>query len=318
MKAIVYHQYGSPDVLQLADVAVPVPADDEVLIRVHASSINAADWRFLRADPFLIRFDAGLLKPKNPILGVDVAGVVDAVGSAVTHFKVGDRVFGDISGCGLGGFAQFATAKASVLAIIPDGVTFVQAGAAPVAGLTALQGLRDKAQVRPGQQVMVRGASGGVGSFAVQVAKALGAEVTGVASSTKLDMLAALGADHRVDYHTQNGDAQRGRYDIIFDAAGFDAAKTYLPMLKPDGRYIWAGGAIRRLFQAMALGVTNKRVTTLTVKVSADDLATLGDMIAAGTVVPHIDRCYPLADVPAAIRYLEDRHVRGKVGITID
>jgi len=255
MKAIVYTKYGSPDVLQLKEVENPSPKDDEVLIKIHAASVNAADLHLLRADPFLVRLmGGGLLKPKNKILGADIAGQVEAVGRNVKQFKPGDEVFGDISGCGWGGFAEYVCAGENGLALKPANISFEESAAVPLAAVTALQGLRDKGQIQPGQKVLINGASGGVGTFAVQIAESFGAEITAVCSTRKLDMMRSIGADHVIDY-TQEDFTQNGqRYDLIIAANGYHPISAYKRALGPKGIYVMTGGSTAQIFQALLLG----------------------------------------------------------------
>jgi NADPH:quinone reductase-like Zn-dependent oxidoreductase len=321
MQAIVYTRYGSPDVLHLSEVERSVPADDEVLVKVYAASVNAADLHLLRADPFPVRFMSGLIKPKHTILGGDIAGRVEAVGSGVTAFKPDDEVFGDISATGFGGFAEYVCTRADALALKPANITFEQAAAAGMAAVTALQGLRTKGQLRAGQKVLVNGASGGVGTFAVQLAKALGAEVTAVVSSRNVDQARALGADHVIDY-TQADFAQNGqRYDLILAANGNRPIADYQRALSPAGTYVMSGGSASQMYQAMLLGPINSRgsqkLGNLLAKPNPQDLAFVQGLLEAGKIVPVIDRTYPLSQVPDAIRYMEEGHARGKVVITI-
>jgi len=321
MKAIVYEEYGSPDVLVLKDVEKPTPKDDEVLIKVHAASVNAADLHLLRADPFLVRLSSGLLKPKNKILGADIAGRVEAVGSNVKQFKPGDEVFGDISGCGWGGFAEYVCARENALVLKPANITFEQAAAVPMAAVTALQGLRNKGQIQSGQKVLINGASGGVGTFAVQIAKSFGAEVTGVCSTGKMDMVRSIGADQVIDY-TQEDFTQNGhRYDLILAANGYHSISDYRRVLTPKGIYVMSGGAEAQMFQAMLQGpwismTGSQKMGNLLAKPNNADLAFVKDLLEAGKVVPVIDKRYPLSEVPEALRYLEEGHALGKVVIT--
>jgi NADPH:quinone reductase-like Zn-dependent oxidoreductase len=323
MKAIVYAKYGSPDVLQLKEVAKPTPKDDEVLVKVHAVAVNAADWHLLRADPFLVRLSSGLLEPKNKILGADVAGRVEAVGGNVKQFKPGDEIFGDLSGCGFGGFAEYVCAREDVLTLKPVNSSFEEAAAVPMAAVTALQGLRDKGQIQPGQKVLINGASGGVGTFAVQIAKSFGAEVTAVCSTRNLDMVRAIGADHVVDYRREDFTRNGRQYDLILAANGYRSISDYRRALTPGGTYVMTGGAGAQMFEAMLLGpwmsmTGSKKMTSLLARPDKKDLAFMKELLEAGKVVPVIDRCYPLREVADAIRYLEEGHARGKVVITID
>lgn len=320
MQAIVYTQYGSPDVLQLKEVAAPRPADGEVLVKVQATGVNAADRYKLSGSPFIVRLIGdGLRRPKHAILGADVAGVVAAVGRGVTRFRPGDAVFGDLSGSGWGGLAEYVAAPEQVWALKPAGISFEQAAAAPMAAVTALQGLRDKGQLRPGQRVLVHGASGGVGTFAVQIAKALGGEVTAVCSPRNVDMARGLGADHVIDYAREDFAQNEQRYDLIFVANGNRPLSDYQRALAPGGIVVVAGGALGQLFQAMLLGpfvAGRGKVTSLSARPNSGDLATVGEWLEKGTIRPVIDRCYPLAETAEAFRYLEREHARGKVVIT--
>ncbi|MEM8808364.1 MAG: NAD(P)-dependent alcohol dehydrogenase [Cyanobacteria bacterium P01_G01_bin.38] len=323
MKAIVQTEYGPPEVLSLQEIDPPVLQDHEVLVKVRAASVHAGDWHLMRGTPFLIRLIfGGLLKPKHPILGTDIAGQVEAVGKDITQFKPGDQVFGDLSECGFGAFAEYACAPEAALALKPTNLTFEAAATVPVSALAALQGLRDVGKLQPGQKVLIHGASGGVGSFAVQIAKVFGAEVTAVCHTNKVDRVRSLGADQIIDY-TQTDCTQTGqRYDLIMDAAAYRPVRDFLPALTPQGTYVMVGGATVRFFQAMLLGSWLTRQTEQTVKCLAskpnqDDLLTLKDLIEAGKIVPALDRCYPLSEVPAAIRHLEQRQVSGKVAISI-
>jgi NADPH:quinone reductase-like Zn-dependent oxidoreductase len=317
MKAIVYTEYGSPDVLRFEDVEKPAPGDNEVLVKVRAASANPADWHLMRADPFLARLANGLLKPRNTKLGADVAGQVEAVGGNVIRLQVGDDVFGEMPLNGLGAFAEYACAPEELLALKPARMTFEQAAAVPLAAFTALQGLRDKGRIQPGQRVLINGASGGVGTFAVQIAKSFGTEVTGVCSTRNLDMVRSIGADHVIDY-TQEDFTQTGqRYDLIFDAVGNRSVSDYKRAMSPNGICSVAGfTSLSRLFQIMVLG--GKKVGMMkTAKANKEDLAFIKGLLEAGKVVPVIDRCYPLAETAEAIRYLETGHARGKVVITV-
>jgi NADPH:quinone reductase-like Zn-dependent oxidoreductase len=322
MKAIVCTEYGSPDVLNLEEVRDPTPEEDEVLVKVHAASVNAADWHILRADPFLVRLAMGLLKPKHEILGADIAGRVEAVGANATRFQPGDEVFGDLSGCGFGGFAEYVCASEDALALKPANMSFEEAAAAPQAAAASLQGLRGKGQVQPGQKVLVNGASGGVGTFAVQIAKSFGAEVTGVCSTDKLDMARSIGADHVIDYTQQDFTKNGQRYDLILAANGYHSISGYKRALSPNGIYVMLGGSTAQMYQAMLLGplvsmAGSKKMGNLLAKPNQTDLVFLKDLLEAGKVKPVIDRSYPLSEVPEAIRYLEEGHARGKVVITV-
>jgi NADPH:quinone reductase-like Zn-dependent oxidoreductase len=317
MKAIVYTEYGSPDVLQFKDVEEPAPRDNEVLVKVHAASANPADWHLMRAEPFLARLANGFLKPKNTKLGADVAGQVEAVGSNVTQLQVGDDVFGEMSLNELGGFAEYVCAPERLLALKPARMTFEQAAAVPLAAFTALQGLRDKGQIQPGQRVLINGASGGVGTFAVQIAKSYGTEVTGVCSTRNLDMVRSIGADYVIDYTQEDFTQTAQRYDLIFDAVGNRSVSDYKRALSSNGICSVAGfTSLWRLFRIVLLG--GKKVGMMkTAKANKEDLVFIKELLETGKVVPVIDRCYPLAETAEAIRYLETGHARGKVVITV-
>lgn len=255
MKAIVYTEYGPPEVLQLKEIEQPTPKDNEVSVKVHAASVNSYDWRLLNADPFLIRLmGGGLLKPKNKILGADMAGRVEAVGRNVKHFQPGDDVFGDLARCGCGGFAEYVCARENALVSKPASVTFEEAAALPMAAVTALQGLRDKGQIQPGQRVLINGASGGVGTFAVQIAKSFGAEVTAVCSTRNLDMARSIGADRVIDYTQEDFTMNGQHYDLILAANGYHPILDYKRALSPKGIYVMSGGSMTQMFQAILLG----------------------------------------------------------------
>jgi len=323
MKAIVCREYGSPDVLRLEQVEKPTAAGDRVLIRVRASSVNAGDWHLLRADPFLVRLAFGLLRPKYSVLGTDVAGVVEAIGPDVTQFKPGDEVFGDLSSCGFGGFAQYATAPERFLAIKPVNLTFEQAAAVPSAAVTAMQALRDAGKIASGMRVLINGASGGVGTFAVQIAKSFDTHVTGVCSSRKLTGVRALGADEVIDYAADDFTKSDERYDLILAANGNHPISAYKRCLAPGGTYVMSGGSTKQMFQALLLGplislTGDKRMTSMLTKPNQVDLQLVGKLISSCKIAPVIDRQYPLSQTPDAIRYLEQGHAAGKVIITME
>jgi NADPH:quinone reductase-like Zn-dependent oxidoreductase len=320
VKAIAYDKYGPPDVLELREVKEPVPQDDEVLIRVHAASVNAYDWHFLTADIFLIRLmGGGLLKPKDTRLGADVAGRVEAIGRSVKQFQPGSEVFGMVRG----GFAEYACAPANALALKPVNLSFEEAAAVPMAAITALQGLRDTGRIQAGQKVLINGASGGVGTFAVQIAKSFGAEVTAVCSTRNVDQARSLGADHVIDY-TKEDFTQSGQlYDLILAANGYHSLSAYKRALTPKGLYVMAGGSMSQIFQAMLFGSLmsesgGKTMGGVSAKRSQEDLVILKELLEAGTIVPVIDRRYPLSEAAEALRYLGEGHARGKVVITVD
>lgn len=322
MKAIVYEKYGPPDVLELQEVEKPAFEGDEVLIKVHAASINSFDMRHLKADPFLIRFYAGLLRPKKSILGVDVAGKVEAVGKNVTQFRPGDEVFGDICQCGYGGFAEYVSVRENALVLKPNSMTFKQAAAIPMAAVTALKGLRDKGEIKSGQNVLINGASGGVGTFAVQIAKSFGAEVTAVCSARNLDLVRSLGADHVIDYTREDFTKSGKLYDLILACNGYHPLSAYKRALKPRGIYVMAGGTMKQIFEPMYLGpwlslFGNKKLTSISSKPSREDLNFLIELFEAGKIRPVIDKCYPLHLTAEAFWYIEKEHAQGKVVITL-
>jgi NADPH:quinone reductase-like Zn-dependent oxidoreductase len=325
MKAIVYTEYGSPDVLQLKEVEKPAPKDNEVLVKVHAASANPLDWHFMRGEPFIARMSGGLRKPKHNRLGADVAGRVEAIGANVTQFKPGDEVFGDISPTGLGSFAEYACASQDALALKPANLSFEEAAATPVVGYTAIQGLRDTGQIQSGQKVLVNGASGGVGTFAVQYAKASGAEVTGVSSTRNLDMVRSIGADHVIDYTQEDFTKNGQHYDLIYDAVGNRSVSDFKRALSPNGRAVVAGfTSMSRLFQIILLGAWASKTGSQkiglmgTAQANKKDLLVIKELLESGKVVPVIDKRYPLSETAEAIRYLETGRARGKVIITVE
>jgi len=320
MKAILYTKYGSPDVLQLKDVEKPAPNEDEVLIRIYAASANAYDWHFLTADIFLIRLmGGGLLKPKDPRLGADMAGRIEAIGRDVEQFQPGDAVFGMVKGA----FAEYACAPESSLALKPLNASFDQAATLSMAALTALQGLRDEGRIQAGQQVLINGASGGVGTFAVQIAKAFGAEVTAVCSTRNLEQARAIGADHVIDYAKEDFTKNGQRYDLIFAANGYHPLSAYKRALTPQGIYVMAGGTMAQIFQSMLLGslmseAAGRQMRGVRAKRSQDDLVFIRDLFEAGKVASVIDRRYSLSEAAEALRYLGEGHARGKIVITLE
>jgi NADPH:quinone reductase-like Zn-dependent oxidoreductase len=322
MKAVVHDVYGSPDVLELRDVAVPDVTNGGVLVRVRAAAANPLDWHFLRGMPYIMRPQSGLRAPKRTTLGADVAGVVEAVGKDVTRFRPGDGVFGDVSGS----FAEFVLASEDRLERTPANLTFAQAAAVPVAGLTALQGLRDKGQVRTGQRVLIVGASGGVGTFGVQIAKTFGAIVTGVCSTRNLELVRSLGANDVIDYTKQDFTKGGRRYDVVFQLAGTHSAWACRRALTPKGTLVLSSGdspgrwigPVSRIVKAIALSpFVGQKLRTFLATPNAEDLRALRELIEEGGVMPVIDRTYPLSEVPDAIRYVEQGHARGKVVITV-
>jgi NADPH:quinone reductase-like Zn-dependent oxidoreductase len=324
MKAIVYRCYGSPDVLRFEDIEKPTLADDQLLVRVHAASVNPLDWHYMRGTPYLVRTDSGFGKPTNPRLGVDFAGTVEAVGKNVKRFKPGDEVFGGRDGA----FAEYVTVREERAVVLkPASVTFEQAASVPIAGITALQALRDKGQIHPGQKILINGASGGVGTFAVQIAKSLGAEVTGVCSTRNVTLVQSLGADHVIDYTREDFTKGRERYDLIVDTVGNHPLLEYRRVLTPKGMFIligapnegrWLGGVSVMLKAMMLSPFVSQQFVPFLAELNQKDLTVLGDLMQAGKLTPVIDRRYKLSEVPAAIRYLEQGHARGKVVISVE
>ena len=315
--------YGSPDVLKLEEVEKPTPKDDEVLVKVYATSVNALDWHLLSSDIFLVRLNSGLTKPKHQILGADVAGRVEAVGGNVKQLRPGDEVFGDIFESGLGGFAEYANAHEDAWVLKPANLSFDEAAAVPVAALTALQGLRNKGQIKPGQKVLINGASGGVGTFAVQIAKALGAEVTAVCSTGNVDMVRSIGADQVIDYTKEDFTKSGQRYDLILAANGYHPIFDYKHALSPKGRYVMCGGSMAQMFQAMTLGPVismtgSQKMGNFLAKANHNDLLVIKELLEAGKIIPVIDKRYPLGEVADALRYFGEGHAKGKVVITVD
>jgi len=324
MKAAVYTRYGPPEVVQIVDIEKPLPKDGEVLIKVCAASLNPLDWHFLRGTPYLVRVMTGLRKPKDRGLGVDVAGQVEAVGGKVTQFKPGDEVFGACRGA----FAEYACASQSALARKPANVTFEQAASVPVAAFTALQGLRDKGHIQPGQKVLINGAAGGVGTFAVQIAKSLGVEVTGVCSTRNLNMVRSIGADRVIDYTQEDFTKMGQRYDLFLDCVGNHSLSACRRVLNPKGTYVpvggtadrWMIGPLARAIATLVLSwfVSQKLVIFFLARPNKEDLTVMCELMAAGKVTPVIDKRYSLSEVPEAIRYLEKGHARGKLVITLE
>ena len=323
MKAYVFRNYGNPDVLKLEEFEKPTPKENEVLVKVQAASVNALDWHLLTADIFLVRLmGGGLLKPKNIRLGADVAGLVEAVGTNVTQFKPGDAVFGDVAPWDGGGFAEYVCVPEKAFALKPANLSFEQAAAVPVAGITALQGLRDKGLVQPGQQVLINGAAGGVGTFAVQIAKHLGAEVTAVCSTRNLEQARSLGATNVIDYTREDFTKADRQYDLILAVNGFHPLSAYKRALKPEGRYIMAGGSMAQIFQGMLMGTgrsktTGKIMGSVSARASQKDLVTLAGLLQEGRITAVIEKSYPFSQAPEAIRHLGSGHARAKVVIVM-
>ncbi len=324
MKAALRHRYGSPDVIELSDVDIPLPGDDEILVKVKAASVNRADLDTLYAKPWVVRVAYGLLRPRSPRLGADAAGVVEAVGSSVTRFRPGDRVFADLYVHGMGAFAEYAAARETVFESIPDAMSFEDAATLPHSAILALQGLRSgDRSVGPGERVLVDGASGNVGPFAVQIAKARGAEVTGVASPGKLDFVRSLGADHVIDYTTVDYTTTGERYDWILDTDTHHSILDVRRALRPNGVYVTLGGSGLDLLQALTVGSVATLAGSRTMGLmlgwkpfKPEDVATLCDLYAAGSLVPRIDRRYPFEEVVDALRYVDERRSMGKVMVT--
>ncbi len=323
MKAMVLTKYGSADYFQLKEVKKPIPKDNQVLIKVIAASINSWDWEMLIAKPFVNRMMAGLLKPTRiKILGCDLAGRVEAVGRNVKQFQPGDEVFGDLSSCGWGGFAEYVCASENALALKPENLTFEQAAAVPQAGLLALQGLRDKGQIEAGQKVLINGAGGGVGTFAVQIAKSFGAEVTGVDSTEKLEVMRTLGADHVIDYTEEDFTKKGQQYDLILDVTARHSIVDYKRSLSTTGIYVMVGGSTAIINQLLLLGpfisLTSSKKMGLLMHKANKGMDSMKELLEDGKVKPVIDRCYPLSEVAEAIRYFSEGHAKGKIVITVE
>ena len=323
MKAVICTRYGPPEFLEIRDIPTPVPKDNEVLIRIHAASLNPLDWRLMRGDPFLVRLFFGLFKPKHEIIGSDFAGRVEAVGKDANQFHLGDQVFGAKGFVG-GAFAEYVCALETEITAKPDNIPFEEAAGVPVAAITALQGLRDKGRIKPGQKVLVDGASGGVGTFGIQIAKSYGTEVTAVCSTRNLEIARSIGADHVIDYTRENFTRSGQLYDLIFAANARHSTFDYYRALNRGGICVKAGakpslsGALEDLILGPLLSaIGNKKSCSFLAKVSTKDLIVLKDLLAAGKITSVIDRTYPLSDVADAIRYLEEGHAQGKVILTV-
>jgi NADPH:quinone reductase-like Zn-dependent oxidoreductase len=316
MKAFIYERYGPPERLRMAEVDTPAPRTDTVLVKVLAASANAADWHMLRGKPLFSRATLGLLRPKHQILGVDIAGRVEAVGSGVTRFQPGDEVYANLLDHGYGGFAEYVAVPVDVVALKPANLSFEEAAAVPMAGVTALQGLRRHGELRPAQQVLINGATGGVGTFAVQLAKAAGAEVTGVTSTPNLELVRSLGADHVVDYTTTDFTRRGQRYDLILDTVGNRSVTDLKRALAAGGKAAVTGfTSVARLLEVSMRG--GKDVAQAQAHVTAEDLELLSELIESDKVLPRIDRRYRFTDIPAAIAYLEQGRARAKVVVEI-
>jgi NADPH:quinone reductase-like Zn-dependent oxidoreductase len=323
MKAITYRCYGSPDILSLEDIAKPVPADDEVLVRIRTAAVNPLDWHFMRGEPYLMRLMSGIGKPRDSRLGVDFAGIVESVGADVTRFKPGDEVLGGLTGA----FAEYLTvAEDGPVVHKPANVTFEQAGAVGIAGVTALQALRDRGDVRPGQKVLINGASGGVGTFAVQIAKSLGAEVHGVCSERNVEMVRSIGASRVYDYRKENYTESGQQYDLIVDMISNHSLAANRDVLTPEGTLVivggssgdWLGPMLRPIAAMVYSPFVGQNLGMMMARSSKDDLGTLAALLQSEEVTPVIDREYQLSDVPAAIRYSEEGHARGKIVIHVN
>ncbi len=322
MKAIIYETYGGPDVLKLKEIDKPSPKNGEVLIKNHATGLNKADWFMLTGKPFIARVESGLTRPKHQILGSDVAGIVEAVGPGVTRFKVGDAVIGDLSENGRGGLAEFVCAPEDVLGFKPAALSFEQAAAVPMAALTAYQGLVHTGQIAAGQRVLINGASGGVGTFAVQIAKAMGAHVTAVCSTPKIELMHTLGADEIVDYTQQDFTQSQQQYDLIFAVNGYQTLAEYQQILAPAGRYVCCGGEFKQIFQAMLFGGwmtrgTQQTMKTFVSKPNAQDLEAVIQLVEREAIAPVMDQQVDLAQSADALRKLGQGHAKGKMVVTI-
>jgi NADPH:quinone reductase-like Zn-dependent oxidoreductase len=316
MKAFMYQRYGPPQSLRMAEVAKPWPKADEVLIKVRAASVNAADWHVVRGKPLFSRATLGLLRPKHQILGGDIAGEVEAVGSGVTRFKPGDEIYANLLDHGFGGFAEFVSVPVDVMALKPSNLSFEEAAAVPMAAVTALQGLDHHGEIRPEQKILINGATGGVGSFAVQIAKSYGPEVTGVTSTRNIELVRSLGADHVLDYTTTDFVQNGRRYDLILDTVGNRSLSDLRRGLAIGGKAAVTGfTSVGNLLAVSLRG--GKDVAQVQAHVSAEDLEVLSELILAGKVRPYIDRRYKFAEVPAAIAYVEEGHARGKVVVSL-
>jgi len=321
MKAVVYTSYGPPGVLRLTDVPTPVPKDNEVLVRVAAVSINRSDWETLRGTPLYSRI-GGPFRPRHHILGSDIAGKVQAAGREATLFRPGQDVFGDILSH-MGGFAQYVCVPQATLAPMPTGMTYAEAAALPQAAAIALQGIRDKGQVQRGQKVLVNGAGGGSGMYAIQLAKLHGAEVTGVDNAEKLEFMRSLGADHVIDYTREDFTADGRGYDLVLDLAAYRRAFTYKAALLPGGRYLYVGGSVTTLLQVLLVGpligrAEGKKIRLLAVRLGVEHIAPMVELCQGGKIATVIDRHYPLSETPAALQYLGEGHAKGKVVIIVD
>jgi NADPH:quinone reductase-like Zn-dependent oxidoreductase len=322
MRAVVSKEYGAPDVLKLTDVQKPTPKDGQVLVKVRATSVNYGNLVLLKGEPFLARLAFGLLKPKYSIPGGDIAGQIEAVGKNVTQFQCGDEVFGDLSRYGWGGFAEYVSVPEKALALKPANISFEEAAAVPMAAVTALQALRDKGKIQSGNKVLINGASGGVGTFAVQIAKSYGAEVTGVCSTRNLDILQSIGADHVIDYTKENFNQKKQTYDLILGVNGHQPISVYKRALSPQGKFVHVGGSEAQLYQAMLMGpwislTGQKKMGSFLQRSNQKDLIFIKELLEAGKVKPIIDKIYKLSEVREAFRYFAEGHAQGKVVMTV-
>jgi NADPH:quinone reductase-like Zn-dependent oxidoreductase len=320
MKALLNKEYGSSDRLTIGDYPKPIPNPTEVLFKVKGSSINAADWRLMRAEPFLVRFERGISKPKSPLLGIDASGVIEEVGELVSRFKVGDEIYVDLSSSGLGAFAEYVAIDERLISTKPQNLDFPEAASVPLAGVTALQGLRDALKISKGENLLINGASGGVGTFAIQLAKEFGANVTAVCSTSKREQALKLGADNIIDYKTEDFTLSLNKYDAIFAVNGDQSLSEYKKVLTTNGKCVVCGGSMRQIMKALVFGGistlgSQKSIRILTAKPNAEDLSTMRRYIESGRIKPVIDKTYTFEEIPLAIKHVEEGHSTGKVVI---
>lgn len=320
MKAIVYKKYGGPEVLQLKDVEKPIPGDNEILVKVKAVSVNPYEWHHMRGKPYFMRLIKGLFRPKNKILGNDISGIIERVGKNITEFKPGDEVFGDTN---YGGLAEYVCTPGDRMIQKPDNISFVEAASIPIAGITALQGLRDDGKISKGQKVLINGASGGVGTFAVQIAKSFAVEVTGVCSTRNMELVKSIGADHVIDYSRKDFTKMEESYDMIYDAVGNHHPSKLIKKLKPEGICVVAGFTNMKNMMSTSLMQSrtknkDRKIILTSAKPNRRDIEFLKELIETRKIKPVIDRIYPIEETPQAIRYLETMHARGKVVINVN
>ncbi|MBT3189508.1 MAG: NAD(P)-dependent alcohol dehydrogenase [Anaerolineae bacterium] len=322
MKKVIHTEYGPPSLLHFAEVEKPAPKDDEVLVKIHAASLNAYDWHLLTADIFLVRFETGLFKPKGTRIGADIAGRVEAVGKNVTQFKSGDEVYADLASCGGGGFAEYVTVPENYLAFKPANFSFEESAAVPMAAVTALQGLRDEGKIQAGHKVLINGASGGVGTYAVQLAKHFGAKVTAVCSTRNVEMVRSLGADHVIDYTQENFTEGDEKYDLILGVNGYHPLSAYKRTLTSEGRYVMAGGTSKQIFSAVLFGAListkGKKMSIVSAKPNQKDLDFMRELLEANKVKSIIDKVFKVDVIAQALAYIGEGHARGKVVITME